>query len=133
MYIQLQKKPIDVFFSNDKILFNNVFENTINASKNYKVDNFHYNKYDYILLFNNFSISYVKKQNLYILKKEKIKKKNCLFNICASILSNEENGLYKILIEKDYDEFKLYKNYICLVDGNLIKKVNYDIWIKILS
>ena len=51
------------------------------------------------------------------------------------ILSSEDNGNFKVLIGKDYKEFNLYKNYICLIPVNLIKKVkkNYDIWTKILN
>ena len=73
-YIQLQKKPIDVLFSNDKNLFNNPCENTINASKIYKVDNIHYNKYEYILLFNNF-VLFMKKTKFIYIKKGKNKEK----------------------------------------------------------
>ena len=65
--------------------------------------------------------------------KDIIKNKNVLYNICATIINSNLNGLYSILIEKDYDIYKLYKNDICVVKSNMIKKVEYKVWLKILN
>ena len=39
----------------------------------------------------------------------------------------------KFLIEKDYSNYNLYRNDICLVKSNLLKKVDYNVWLKILN
>ena len=91
-----------------------------------------FKKYDYLLLFNNFEKSYIKKKNLYLLTKSKIKKRNVLYNICATLIDND-NGQYIIMIEKKYKDYNLNKNDLCLVDVSLIKKLDYDIWIKLLN
>jgi GTP cyclohydrolase II len=67
------------------------------------------------------------------LEKAKIKKKNILYNICATILDFYGNGKYKVLIGKDYDEYNLKKFNISIVPNNLIKKVNYKTWFEILN
>ena len=67
-------------------------------------------------------INLSKKHYHKILEKSKIKKKNVLFNICGSIIDNKGDGIYTLLIEKDYANFHLNKNDICLVHYLLIKK-----------
>ena len=52
-----------------------VKKNTLNSSKNYNSDIKIFNKDDSILLFNNFESNFVKKRNVFILEKSKIKKK----------------------------------------------------------
>ena len=37
--------------------------------------------------------------------------------------------LMKFLIEKDYSNYNLYRNDICLVKSNLLKKVDYNVWL----
>lgn len=127
-----KKKPIDVFYSKNKDLFSEVKINTINSNKNYNSGESMFKKYDYLLLFNNFEKSYIKKKNLYLLTKSKIKKRNVLYNICATLIDND-NGQYIIMIEKKYKDYNLNKNDLCLVDVSLIKKLDYDIWIKLLN
>ena len=90
-------------------------QNTLNSSKNYKTDNIVFNKYDYVLIFNNFDFNYIKKRNITYLEKSKIKRKNSLYNICGTIIDIHENSEYSILIEKDYKDYKLYKNDICIL------------------
>ena len=62
-----------------------------------------------------------------------MKNKNVLYNICATIINDNLNGIYSIIIEKDYEFYNLNKNDICLVKSNMIKKVEYKVWLKILS
>ena len=38
-----------------------------------------------------------------------------------------------LLIEKEYDSYNLHKNNIYMVKCNLIKKVEYKVWLKILN
>ena len=52
--MELQKKPIDVFYSHDSKLFEEVKTNTLNSSKNYNIDLSIFKINDQILLFNNF-------------------------------------------------------------------------------
>ena len=56
------------------------------------------------------------------MERSKIKKKNVLYNICGSILSYKNDGNYCVLIEKDYDNYNLKKNDMCIFPNNLIKK-----------
>ena len=75
---------------------------------------------------------YVKKGNIYYLEKSKIKKSHLLYNISGSVIPIISNYNFKILIEKDYNENKLKKKFICIFLLDLIKKVDYDTWLKIL-
>ena len=51
--------------------FKEVSENTLNSSKNYMMDSIIFNKYNYVLIFNNFDSNYIKKRNITILRKIK--------------------------------------------------------------
>lgn len=56
-----------------------------------------------MLLYNNFLVENKnKKEGKKYLIKNKVKKDKLLYNICASIIANIENGTYEILIEKEY-------------------------------
>ena len=79
--------PKDKFYSNDEELFKIVKFNTINSFKNYKSELIELKENDNIVIFNNFDKIYRKKDKLYILEKSKIKKKNCLFDICGTIIN----------------------------------------------
>ena len=92
-------KPNDVFFQK-KDLFIKVYENTFHSIKNYNVNNLLYNKYNYVLIINNFTSTFIIKRNLLLLEKSKIKRKNCLFNICGTIINNENNGNLRNFIRK---------------------------------
>ena len=83
--------------------------------------------------FYNFEKDYLKKKNLIKLEKSKIKKKKSLYNICATIVKKINLDQYEILIEKDYIDHDLYKFDICLANYNIMKKVNYNVWFKILN
>ena len=37
------------------------------------------------------------------------------------------------MIEKNYKDYNLNKHDLCLVDISLIKKIDYDIWVKLLN
>ena len=62
-----------------------------------------------------------------------MKNKHILYNICATIISSNLIGLYSIIIEKEFDIYKFYKNDICRVKTNIIKKADYKVWLKILN
>lgn len=63
-------KLIEIFFCNDDILFKNVKENTMCSIKNYYTDEYLvFDINDPILLFNNFELTYNKKNNMFILEK----------------------------------------------------------------
>jgi len=125
--------PVEVFFFDDKNLFNTVRENTLKSSKNYYSTEYIFKKNDNILLYNNFESKYNKKDKHFILEKTRMKNKNVLYNICATIINDNLNGIYPIIIEKDYEFYNLNKNDICLVKSNMIKKVEYKVWLKILN
>ena len=44
-----------------------------------------------------------------------------------------KNSNYKILIEKNYPEYKLEKFNMILAAINIVKKVDFDIWLKIFN
>ena len=52
--------------------------------------------------------------------------------ICCSICKNLENGLYDIIIEKDYKLYNLEKYDICNLSSSLLKNVQEDVWESIL-
>ena len=100
-------KPITIFNCEDENILKQVFQNTINSSKNYNVDVSLLKPNDTVLIFNNIHINYVKKSNIFILEKSRIKKKNALYNICGTIINNEGKGNYKIIIEKNYHDISV--------------------------
>ena len=56
-----------------------------------------------LLYYHNFLVENKnKKEGKKYLIKNKVKKDKLLYNICASIIANGENGTYEILIEKEY-------------------------------
>ena len=124
----IKNKPIDIFFSEDKNFFIKIKEITINSSKNYNGYNEFIIKNDYVLLYNNFTYKNIKKKNVKILEKSKVKNKNVLYNICVSVLDNNGDGTFRILIEKGYEKYGLSKNDICPIHFVLFKKLNYEQW-----
>ena len=126
-------KPKTIFYSEDENIFKQVFENTINSQKNFDVDINLLNINDTVLIFNNIDINYIKKSNIFILDKSRIKRKNALFNICGTIIGYEGKGNYKIIIEKNYPDFKLEKYNTCIANCNILKKIDYNLWYKILN
>ena len=60
--------------------------------------------------------------------KNKIKKNKSFFKICATICNYLENGLYEIIIEKNYKLYNLNKYDICVVKNDLLKKIQEDVW-----
>ena len=125
-------KPIEVFYSKDEKLFEKIKFNTINNSKNYSIHISLFNINDYVLVFNNFKSKFIKNKNCYILEKSNIKKKHSLYDICDVIIGNDK-GDYSVLIQKDYPINCLKKKDICITKYNLIKKVEYKVWIRILK
>ena len=129
-------KPNDIFYSDDPKLFKLVKNNILSNSKNYISNEKLFERNDSVLIFNNFNSHFIKNKNCYILDKAEIKKKNLLFNICATVLDVNNDGDNTIIIEKNYKEYGLNIlniNDICIVKNNLLKKVVYEVWLKILS
>ena len=73
-HITTKFKPIIIFNCEDDKTLKLVFENTINSNKNYDVDVNLLKINDTILIFNNIDIKYIKKNNIYIIEKSRIKK-----------------------------------------------------------
>ena len=67
------------------------------------------------------------------MEKSKLKKKNSLFNICGTIIEANNNGENIVLIKKTYKDYNLDINDLCIVKNNLIKKVDYNVWLSILN
>jgi len=126
-------KPKDVFYSNDINIYADVKNNTLNTSKNYRGDINIFSNNEQVLIYNNFSLKRIIKNNKVYLKKSKIKRKNVLFNICGSIIKWLKNGFYEVLIEKDYLIYELYKNDICICSVDMMKACDLNIWYKILN
>ena len=78
-------------------------------------------------VFKNLEKDYLKKKNLIKLEKSKIKKKKSLYNICATILKKISLDQYEILIERDYIDYDLNKFDMCLINYNIIKKVDNNV------
>ena len=104
----------------------------MNSSKNYNIDLSLFKINDIILLFNNFYIKN-KSNKLKILDKSRIKVKNSMYNICGEVVGILGSGNYNIIISKDYPLYNLDKFDYCQVNNSLLKKVDIDIWKKILS
>ena len=131
-HVTTKKKPYEVFYSSNEKLFEIVKNNTINYSKNINKECSAIKKYDTILV-NNFISNYNLKKNLNYSERNRIKKKNVLFNICATVNKCLNNYNYEIIIEKDYLCYDFLKDSKCVDPINLIKKVSYETWIKILN
>ncbi len=56
-----------------------------------------------------------------------------MFNICAVIKDILRSGVYNIIIVKKYEMYQLDKLECVQVNGVLLKKVNYNLWKKILD
>ena len=83
-----KKKPRDVFFSNDIKLWEEVFKNTLNCSKNFDINKSIFKVNDTVLLFNNFSF---KNKTKNIKNIRKIKSKNeefYVFNLWCCCICN---------------------------------------------
>ena len=126
-------KPYTIFNNDDENINKEVFINTVNAQKNYEVDVNLLKINDTVLIFNNIEINYVKKSDTFFLEKSRIKRKNALYNICGTIIGIETKANYRIIIEKNYPEFKLEKYNICIANMNILKKIDYNLWHKILN
>ena len=63
----------------------------------------------------------LKKEKILFQKNLKLKKKFFI------------KGKNAILIEKDYKKYGLKLNDECIVYNNLIKKIDYNVWLKILK
>ena len=115
-------KPFTIFYNGDENIYKEVSENKVNSHKNYEVEVNLLNINDTVLIFSNIDIKYVKKSNTFVLGKSRIKRKNGLFNICGTIIGNEGKYNYRIIIEKNYPEFKLEKFNTCIANMNILKK-----------
>lgn len=122
-------KPIEVFFSTSDEIKEQVYINTLNSFKHLNSDNTKFSNLEKVLLFTNFVIDKIKStKNKKYLVRNKVKKKNSFFKICASICENYNNGFYNIIIEKDYKIYDLEQYEICYVSSDLLKKVEENIW-----
>ena len=75
----------------------------------------------------------LKKEKALFQKNLKLKKNNSLFNIWGTVIDSDIKGKNNILIEKDYKEYGLKLNDVCIVNHNLIKKIEYNVRLKILK
>ena len=114
--------PFDIFYSEDTNFLDQVRENILKAFKNYNSELIDIKKNDNVLIFNNFTCKYVKKENLYYLNKSIIKKKGVLYNICGTVINVESNYLFKVVVEKDYKQYDLFKSDVCLIPSVKLKK-----------
>ena len=109
--------PIEVFYSTSEEIYSTVYNNTLNSFKYINSRHNNFSLFEKVLLFNNFIVDnkscYNAKKRLV---KNKVKKSKSLFNICASISKIYENGIYDIIIEKNYKIYNLNKYDICVVD-----------------
>ena len=101
-------KPYDIYYSDDENLFKEVKENTLKSFKNYYSIEALFNINDPVLVFNNFEKSYNKKK-VSLLSKSKLKKKNSLYNIYATVVNIIRCDEYEILIESYYIDYVLKK------------------------
>jgi len=121
-------KPIEIYYSTCEDLYKKVYFNTLNSFKHLNMDSSVFNFAEKVLLFNNFIIDKKKSNNKKYLINNKIKKNKSFYKICATICDNKENGLYEIIIEKNYKQYNLYKYDLCIVNSELLKKVDEDVW-----
>ena len=63
-----------------------------------------------------------------ILLEIKLKKNKSFFKIYATICNYIENGIYEIIVEKNFKLYNLNKYDICIVGNDLLKKIEEDIW-----
>ena len=121
--------PIEIFYSTSEEVYSTVYNNTMNSFKYINSRSNNFSLFEKVLLFNNFLIDnksgYKAKKRLI---KNKVKKSKSLFNICASIANIYENGIYDIIIEKNYKSYNLNKYDIYVVDTSLLKKIMEDVW-----
>ena len=129
-----QFKRFEVFYTTSEDIKEKVCFNALNSFKKVNVDASIFTSTEKVLLYNNFIIeSKNKKEGKKYLLKNKVKKDKLLYNICASIITNRENGTYEILIERDYHRYNLNKYDICIVGPDLLKGVKESIWDSIFN
>ena len=56
-----------------------------------------------------------------------------MYNICGVVVTALGSGFYNIIISKDYDLYDLKKYDFCQVNNSPIKKIDINVWKKILS
>ena len=67
------------------------------------------------------------------MNKSIIKKKGLLYNICETVINVECNYLFKVVVQKEYKQYNLFKNNICVILNVLLKIVDFNTWYKILN
>ena len=124
--------PYEVFYSNNKDLWQEVYNNTLNNYNKSKRNFITYNINEEALLINNIiKIKNKNKEGYQILAINKIKKKKSFNKICVVIKQKYNNGNYLIKINNDYKEYKLFKDDLYIVSFNMLRKCDKHIWEKL--
>ena len=115
--------PIEVFFSNEKTLFENVYKNTLDFYINSQKNSIVYNDGDLCLMENNIMITSKKYDNkYYIIEKNKIKKNKSFVKIVVEIKNNLCGGSYLVKILQNNNIYNLKKNSLYDVNFNILRK-----------
>ena len=124
--------PYEVFYSNNKDLWQEVYNNTLNNYNKSNRNFITYNINEEALLINNIiKIKNKNKEGYQILAINKIKKKKSFNKICVVIKQKYNNGNYLIKINNDYKEYKLFKDDLYIVSFNMLRKCDKHIWEKL--
>ena len=125
--------PFEVFYSTNKSFLKTIKNNIKKFYQSNNSDNNDVELDDKILISNNIIVKRIKKNNLVIIEKNKVKKSQNIYNICGEVIDILEGGLFDILISSDYESNNLFKNDICRIERAIFKVVNLTNWLHILN
>ena len=125
--------PFEVFYSTNKSFLKTIKNNIKKFYQSNNSDNNDVELDDKVLISNNIIVRRIKKNNLVIIEKNKVKKSQNIYNICGEVIEILEGGIFDILISSDYESNNLFKNDICRIERALFKVVNLTNWLQILN
>lgn len=126
--------PIEIFYSNNKNLFDDVYKNTINYYANNKISNINYKIGEKCLISNNILLSKKKFQKKYIIiEKNKIKNNKSFIKIIGEIKEVLGAGYYLVKILQHNNSYNLKKDDSYVIPFNLLHKASEDIIKKLME
>ena len=124
--------PFEIFYSQNKELFFEVYQNTKEYFEKRQKDNISFDIKEKCLLINNIVKSKKKNSKGYFnITVNKVKKDKSFVKICVIIQKILGVGKYLIKIQKQYKCYKLEKNDLCIVDFKMLRKCENNLWEKL--
>ena len=120
--------PLEIFWSTNKKFIKSIKKNIVNYYDKRSKNSFQLELDDKVLINTNIMVKKIKKDNIKLIEKNKVKNEKSLYLIRASIVKILSAGIYDVLISDDYEEYNLKKDEICRLSSDLFKSVSYRVW-----